>query len=245
MSSQANWAVIPVAEDSGLDADSALFFDPHQWAVIEAATARIIPTDHDPGAREAGAVRFIDRYLGGYVYASADGTGFLRLEGKEALAWQTRIAALRQTYAAGIGQIEQASATRFGHGFVELDAEQQDQVLAEVSGHPKPRRFTLPPRAGAATPDAELTRPGQDIGPGEGGAPPSNQPVPDDVLDFFPMLVLHTRQGFYADSAYGGNRDHIGWQVIGFPGPDSLRQTQLGQYSTVQYMLPDASWPFA
>ena len=32
--------------------------------------------------------------------------------------------------------------------------------------------------------------------------------------------MTHTRQGFYADPIYGGNRDRIGWQVIGFPGPD-------------------------
>ena len=31
------------------------FFDPHQRATIEAAMARIIPTDDMPGAREAGA----------------------------------------------------------------------------------------------------------------------------------------------------------------------------------------------
>ena len=33
---------------------------------------------------------------------------------------------------------------------------------------------------------------------------------------------MHTRQGFYADPIYGGNRDRVGWQVIGFPGPASL-----------------------
>ncbi len=60
MSSQANWSVVTVAEDSGRSADAPLFFDRDQWVVMEAATARIIPTDHDPGAREAGAVRFID-----------------------------------------------------------------------------------------------------------------------------------------------------------------------------------------
>jgi GMC oxidoreductase len=32
------------------------FFDAHQRAMIEAAMARIIPTDNEPGAREAGTV---------------------------------------------------------------------------------------------------------------------------------------------------------------------------------------------
>jgi gluconate 2-dehydrogenase gamma chain len=41
------------------------FFDVHQRATVEAAMARIIPTDHEPGAREAGTINFVDRYLSG------------------------------------------------------------------------------------------------------------------------------------------------------------------------------------
>src|SRR5229473_6126458 len=39
------------------------FFTPEEAAEIEAITARIIPTDDTPGAREAGVVYFIDRGL--------------------------------------------------------------------------------------------------------------------------------------------------------------------------------------
>src|SRR5271168_1373290 len=39
------------------------FFTPEQAVEVEAITARIIPTDDQPGAREAGAVYFIDRAL--------------------------------------------------------------------------------------------------------------------------------------------------------------------------------------
>src|SRR5258708_7491878 len=39
------------------------FFTPEQAAEVEAITARIIPTDETPGAREAGIVYFIDRGL--------------------------------------------------------------------------------------------------------------------------------------------------------------------------------------
>ncbi len=50
------------------------FFDDLQRRTIEAAMARIIPTDHEPGAREAGAIDFLDRYLSGidFVYANPD-----------------------------------------------------------------------------------------------------------------------------------------------------------------------------
>jgi gluconate 2-dehydrogenase gamma chain len=39
------------------------FFTPAEAVEIEAITARIIPTDDTPGAREAGAIYFIDRAL--------------------------------------------------------------------------------------------------------------------------------------------------------------------------------------
>ena len=84
-----------------------LFFDEHQWATVEAAMARIIPTDDQPGAREAGTAEFLDRYLSGidYVYAKPDGSGFEKLEGKRAGAWRQRIDALRGKYAEGIEEL--------------------------------------------------------------------------------------------------------------------------------------------
>jgi gluconate 2-dehydrogenase gamma chain len=35
---------------------------------------------------------------------------------------------------------------------------------------------------------------------------------------FFEQLVTNTREGFLADPIYGGNRDMVGWKMIGFPG---------------------------
>jgi len=35
---------------------------------------------------------------------------------------------------------------------------------------------------------------------------------------FFDMLKGDTIQGMFADPAYGGNRDMVGWQQIGYPG---------------------------
>jgi gluconate 2-dehydrogenase gamma chain len=40
--------------------------------------------------------------------------------------------------------------------------------------------------------------------------------VPSDV--FFETLLSNTVEGFLADPIYGGNRDMIGWRMIGFPG---------------------------
>jgi len=36
--------------------------------------------------------------------------------------------------------------------------------------------------------------------------------------DFFAMVWAHTVEGLLCDPAYGGNRDGVGWKLIGFPG---------------------------
>jgi gluconate 2-dehydrogenase gamma chain len=38
------------------------------------------------------------------------------------------------------------------------------------------------------------------------------------AVPFFEILLQNTREGFFADPIYGGNRDMAGWRMIGFPG---------------------------
>lgn len=199
--------------------EGRLFFDEHQWRTVEAAMARIIPTDDQPGAREARTIEFVDRYLSGiaYVYAKPDGSGFETLEGKRAEAWQRRIDIVREKYVRGIEELERRSQARFDAGFASLDDEQQDEVLAEME------------RPGQQS-DIE----GAQVSSGYGAPvePAMQQTSVEVELDFFPLLALHTRQGFYADSIYGGNRDRVGWKLIGFQGPESLAETHSGRYTT-------------
>jgi len=35
---------------------------------------------------------------------------------------------------------------------------------------------------------------------------------------FFDLLLQNTIEGFFSDPIYGGNRDMVGWKLIGFPG---------------------------
>jgi gluconate 2-dehydrogenase gamma chain len=35
---------------------------------------------------------------------------------------------------------------------------------------------------------------------------------------FFDILIQNTQEGFFADPLYGGNREMVGWKMIGFPG---------------------------
>jgi hypothetical protein len=76
-----------------------------EWITVEAIAARLIPTDHEPGAREANCVNFIDKAL-----AHED-------------------ASLRPLYSAGLLGVDAAARAHAGARFAELDEEQQDAVL--------------------------------------------------------------------------------------------------------------------
>ncbi|MED4601972.1 gluconate 2-dehydrogenase subunit 3 family protein [Paenibacillus validus] len=222
MTSKADWTVIGSPVD--YETDKRLFFDQHEWETIEAASARIIPTDHDPGAREAGVVRFIDRYISGidYIYASADGSGFLQIEGREADAWRERIAEMQETYREGIRKLDKISQEKFGTAFKDLNEDQQDEVLVTISGRPKPQPISL-----TSTESEHAT---------------FLQGTFDEGMDFFSALALHTRQGYYSDPVYGGNKENVNWKVIGFPGPKSLADTNSCEFSVRDVYVQDFDW---
>ena len=39
----------------------------------------------------------------------------------------------------------------------------------------------------------------------------------------YDCLLTHTYEGFYGDPRYGGNKNHVGWTLVGFPGPSQPR----------------------
>jgi gluconate 2-dehydrogenase gamma chain len=43
-----------------------------------------------------------------------------------------------------------------------------------------------------------------------------------EKTDFFDIVRLHTIMGFLADPDYGGNRDQVGWKLIGFESRPSF-----------------------
>lgn len=46
---------------------------------------------------------------------------------------------------------------------------------------------------------------------------------------FFGHLLNDTKDGFFCDPAYGGNRDMIGWKLIGFPGVPAMYNQMIGK----------------
>lgn len=193
------------------------FLDVRQRATVEAAMARMIPTDDAAGAREARTVDFVDRYLAGIdaIYAKPDGSGFETLQGKQAWAWQQRVDSLRRTYVEGLDALDRISRERHREDFVDLSEEDQDDVLHALEN------WTA----------SSLE------------APALQQTSSEADLEFVPLLATHTRQGFYADPVYGGNRDRVGWDVIGFPGPSSLAEVHTGRYSVVDYFADERGHP--
>lgn len=207
------------------------FLDPHQRATIAAAMARMIPTDDTPGAAEAGTIDFLDGYLSGTdrIYAAPDGNGFEVLTGRRLEAWTQRLEVVRSRYVAGVQALDDAASQRGGR-FIDLDPEEQDEVLRDVE-----RPAGREQEADAARAKVALY-----------GAPVEaalQQTSAEIDLGFVPLLALHTRQGFYADPVYGGNRDHVGWKVIGFPGPASLAEVHQGRYTTIDYFAEDRVHP--
>ena len=47
---------------------------------------------------------------------------------------------------------------------------------------------------------------------------------------FFETVRVHTIVGFLADPKYGGNRDEVGWRLVGYPGP----RHRVGGYTPAQ-----------
>jgi len=205
---------------------SDFFFNPHQHATVAAAMARIIPTDDTPGATEADTITFLDRYLSGtdHVYAKPDGSGFETLTGKRRDAWQTRINIVRECYVNGIDRLDAVSNERHGVNFISLSNEQQDAVLT-VMESPK---------------SVEQNEESQRLALYGAPVEPALQQSSAEIdLGFMDLLVLHTRQGFYADPVYGGNKHRIGWEVIGFPGPESLDESHKGRFCTLPWFAKD------
>jgi gluconate 2-dehydrogenase gamma chain len=58
-----------------------------------------------------------------------------------------------------------------------------------------------------------------------------------DAATFFDMLLQNTIEGFWSDPIYGGNRDMVGWKLIGFPGARYDHSPYVSQHGA-RYPLP-------
>jgi gluconate 2-dehydrogenase gamma chain len=169
------------------------FFTQSEADFIDAAVARLIPADDlGPGAREAGVAVFLDRQLAGpYGHAERWFMGGPWQDGSKSQGYQSRLTPA-ELYRAAIKAIDGHCAQAFaGKTFSALSTDQQDAVLTDLEKG-KLKIDQVGPHA------LEI----------EGAKEDS----------FFAVLLQNTLEGFFSDPLYGGNRDMIGWKLIGFPG---------------------------
>jgi gluconate 2-dehydrogenase gamma chain len=48
---------------------------------------------------------------------------------------------------------------------------------------------------------------------------------------FFNLMLANTFEGFFADPIYGGNRDKVGWKLVGFPGVAAAYTDHIDKYN--------------
>ena len=57
---------------------------------------------------------------------------------------------------------------------------------------------------------------------------------------FFQLLRSHTLEGMFCDPMHGGNKDLIGWQLIGYPGPQMNYRDQVDQHFGTEFHVKPA-----
>ena len=172
------------------DTETGAVLSDHERATIEAAAARIVPSDEDAGAREAGVIDYIEGLLAAdEVDADLDPRekkeyanfllGSLGGRTEEQQATLFKLAGLGSrhvpAYRDGVLELDRlASELVAGKDFLGLDDAGRDRVLTALDERKDP---------------------------------------------FFTLLLTHTMEGFYGHPRHGGNRDRAGWQVLDYPGP--------------------------
>ena len=112
---------------------------------------------------------------------------------------------LQRTYRLGLRELERFCNQEFSHQFIELTNEQQNQVVRwflgeEVGGGNKLDRTQAPLRRVA---ESDGMVEGIDLGL---------------LHSMFAVIREHTVEGYFCDPVYGGNRNAVGWRLVGFPG---------------------------
>jgi len=97
---------------------------------------------------------------------------------------------LQTFYRQGIADLDRASRSKYGSAFFELDEGQQDEFLRSIEGNLEKQSVE------GALADTQAGR----------------------LSQFFAVVYQHTLEGTFGDPISGGNRDAVGWKMVGFPG---------------------------
>jgi gluconate 2-dehydrogenase gamma chain len=98
-------------------------FTPDEARLAEAVAEQIVPSDRDPGAREAGVVRYIDRQLDGPLQRFAE------------------------RFRRGLGFLQQTCQAQHGKPFEALGWPEQTRLLESLEGGKAPKEIWTEPNA--------------------------------------------------------------------------------------------------
>lgn len=213
------WAPHQADAPEPLQSPNYVFFTPAEAQFIEAATERLIPHDDiGPGAKDTGVALFIDHQLAGPFGRGA--RWYMQgpwAKGEPTQGFQSRMAPA-ELYRAAIKAIDA-------------------HVAATPSNTHSETPGTKPASSTAASKGfADLASDQQDdlLKDLESG----KLQLPDfDTKTFFKMLLQNTKEGMFSDPIYGGNKDMIGWKMLGFPGARYDYTEWVGKHG-VRYTLP-------
>jgi gluconate 2-dehydrogenase gamma chain len=128
---------------------------------------------------------------------------------------------LQAFYHDGLRELNAYCSARFGGPFAGLSEEVQEAALRMLDG-----RRVAP---------ADLDQLSEEAArPAEG--PEATEDPPSSLRTFFDVMWEHTVQGMFCDPAYGGNKDRVGWRMVGFPGAQwsySTKQRSRGVDATI------------
>jgi gluconate 2-dehydrogenase gamma chain len=110
---------------------------------------------------------------------------------------------LQRVYRLGLRDLDRYCQDRFSSSFIALATKQQDEIL---------RTFL-----GPEFPQPEEGRREELLSPGELPAAATTGPEPR-LQRLFAVIREHAVEGYFCDPAYGGNRNAVGWRLVGFPG---------------------------
>jgi gluconate 2-dehydrogenase gamma chain len=109
---------------------------------------------------------------------------------------------LQTFYRRALQELDDYSRDRHNGLFRELTEGDQDRVLAELDS--------------VSTIETESREYGTDALQDENKE--GDESVSTLLIRFFSIIREHVLQGMFCDPAYGGNRDTVGWKMVGFPG---------------------------
>lgn len=185
------------------------FFNLHEAATVDALVSRIMPGDaNDPGAHEAGVVYAIDRALGGANLGYTLKTytqGPFPVVAEEPVSVEA--ASTRDIY--DYVSVAGDQLSRYGYQSVLSPQEIYQRGIEYVDAYAQSQFRDDFVNLTPEQQDQILTD--MDESKATGFEGPS-------ARAFFTQLRNDTIEGMFGDPTYDGNRNMVGWKLIGYPG---------------------------